>query len=302
MENRFFSLIVVPDSGGDVRTGSFSLKLILVSLASLSIVFLTCLFFIIGYHIKLSQEKSYKRAVSVHKKLLEKVEESQKLYRTLSEHLAKIQHNDKAFRNFNRMRVLDSEMYKAGIGGHVIVNSSDYETLGDDLRVELEELDYGITTLGHRITVLDSSFAEIQKAIELNKDIYDNTPTILPTHSVRITSYFGWRYHPVTKKRNYHKAVDIAGYRGMKIFATADGVVVSAKNTWGPLGKCIKIKHKYGYETLYGHLDKILVKAGQRVKKHDVIGTMGRSGTTTGVHLHYGISLNGKPQNPLDYF
>jgi len=301
MENRFFSLLIVPDSGSDVKTGSFNFKFVLGLFSGLIVLFLVCLFFIIGYHIKLSQEKNYKEAVSVNKHLLEKIHTAKQVYSSLSGRLANIQYNDRAYRNFNRMALLDDEMYKAGIGGHAIIDNSDYSALGEDLKIPLEHLDYGVTTLDRRIAVLNRSYIEIQNAVKQNRDIYNNTPSILPTHSFRFTSYFGWRTHPISKKQDYHSAVDIAGYRGQNIFATADGIVMSTK--WqGPLGRCVKIKHGYGYETIYGHFNRIKVKTGQKVKKGDIIGEMGRTGNTTGVHVHYSILLNGKAQNPLDYF
>ncbi len=85
------------------------------------------------------------------------------------------------------------------------------------------------------------------------------------------------------------------------IYATAEGIVSLAKYS-GALGNCIVIKHKFGYETLYGHLDEILVVKSQEVKKREVIGTMGRSGNITGTHIHYQVSLNRRPQNPERYF
>lgn len=299
MNNRFFSLLIIPESGGEVRTGSFNFELVVGVFTGLVFLFFICLFFIIGYHIKLSQEKSYKQVLLANKTLLKKINTSRDNYENLSNRLAKIQNNDKTFRNFNRMKVLDAAMYKAGIGGQSIVNT-DYSSLSDGLAVDLKEINYGVTTLEHRTSVLESSYSEIRKAVYRNRDIYNNTPSIFPTHSFRFTSFYQWRTHPVTKRVHFHSAVDIAGFRGQKIYATADGVITNAQ--WqGPLGRCLKIKHKYGYETVYGHLEKMQVAVGDTVKKGDVIGAMGSSGTTTGVHVHYSIVLNGKPVNPLDY-
>ncbi|MCD6308681.1 MAG: M23 family metallopeptidase [Candidatus Latescibacteria bacterium] len=301
MDNRFFSLLIVPDSGSDVKTGSFNFKFILVVFSALAVTFFICLFFIIGYHIKLSQEKDYKAAVIANKTLVEHIKHSNELYRGLSETIATIQQNDHYFRQFERMDVLDASAYQAGVGGHEIVDHSKFDAFGSDLRVQLSDLAYGVVTLDNKIGVLRNSLREIQQVIGKNHEMINNTPTIYPTESIRFTSPFGWRRHPVTGRRHFHKGVDFGGYRGQEIYATAEGVVVSAK--WqGPLGRCVKIKHGFGYETLYGHMDKILVKKGDFVKKNDLIGLMGRSGTTTGVHVHYAILLNGKPQNPMDYF
>ena len=301
MDNRFFSLLIVPDSGKEVKTGSFNFRFILGFFSILVITFFVCLFFIIGYHIKLSQENNYKSAVLTNKYLISHIEKSAKLFNTLSEKLSKIQRNDRAFRLHENIDILDDEMYKAGIGGHVIINDSEYSTLTEDLQVELKKLDYGVTTLNHRIVVQENSLREIQSKVKHNIEEIDNTPSIPPALSIRVTSSYGPRRHPITGIRHFHNAVDLGGYRGQPIFATADGIV-KFTGRQGRLGNCVKIQHKYGYETLYGHLNKIQVKVGQKVMKRDIIGFMGSSGRTTGIHVHYAVSLNRRSQNPMKYF
>ena len=301
MANRLFSLIIVPDSGNGVKTGSFNFKFILALCSSLICVFFICLFFIIGYHIKLRQEKDYKRAVSTNKSFIEQIKKSEQLFHTLSEKIAQIKRNDIALRLIENMDVIDDEMYNAGIGGHVIVDNDDYSIFNDDLKIRLNTIAYGVTTLEHRINVQENSLWEIQKKCQLNLEMINNTPSILPTRFIRITSRYGSRWHPIDGDRQFHDAIDLGGSRGQPIISTADGVVTYA-NRRGRLGNCVIIKHKYGYETLYGHLDKMFVSVGQEVKKRDTIGTMGRSGMATGVHLHYSVVLNDRSQNPAKYF
>ena len=301
MENRFFSLIIVPDSGSDVKTGSFNFKYIFGLFSILIVIFFICLFFIIGYHIKLSQEKKYKTAVSTYKEIIEHTSKSQELFNTMSERLAKIQRNDRAFRLHERMGVIDNEMYQAGIGGHIIVDESDFSIFKEELKVKLNQLAYGLTTLDNRINVQENSLMEIQVRVQENIEEMDNTPSIAPAISIRVTSGYGWRRHPLTGRRHFHHATDLGGYRGQPIFSTADGIVVSARYS-AYLGNYIKIRHKKGYETVYAHLDKMLVKVGQEVKKREEIAKMGRTGRSTGVHVHYSVLLNNRSQNPLKYF
>ncbi len=114
------------------------------------------------------------------------------------------------------------------------------------------------------------------------------------------TSLFGSRTHPVTGEIMKHGAVDIRADIGTWVGASADGTVVYAG--WaGSLGNCIKIQHADGYMTIYGHLSKIYVKQGQKVKSGKLIGKTGNTGRTTGPHLHFAIHKNDKPLNPLDY-
>jgi murein DD-endopeptidase MepM/ murein hydrolase activator NlpD len=121
-----------------------------------------------------------------------------------------------------------------------------------------------------------------------------------PLNYKRISSYFGRRVHPVTRKVSQHNGVDYAAAHGTPVEATADGVVTYA--AWHPnhTGNTVKIRHANGYETLYGHLSKFgRFKVGHRIKQHDIIGYVGSTGRSTGSHLHYTIYLHGKPINPL---
>lgn len=294
--------MIMPDSGNEIKTGSFNSQFVLFFFGVLVVMFFVCLFFIIGYHIKLSQEKSYKNTMNTHKRLLAKLQKSEQEYKNLSDRITKIQRNDSAFRLIAAMKVIDGDMYKAGIGGHTFVDKAGFDLLNDDLKVKLEDLSTGVVTLTNRVKLEDKSLGEIRSGFEKNFDVINNRPTIFPTCGyARPTSGFGSRINPITFRSQFHSAVDLAGHRGQPILATADGVVISAEYS-GRLGRCIEIRHKYGYQTLYAHLDKINVEIGQKVKKGDTIGAMGATGSTTGVHLHYGVSLNGVPENPVKYF
>jgi len=301
MNNRFFSLIIVPDSGSDIKKSSFNLKFVLSIFCTLTTILFICLLFIIGFHIKLSQEKEYKNAKSTMQRLCSSINNSKKILNTLSDKLLSIQRNDFAYRQFAYMNILDSDMYKAGFGGHVIVDDSIFEDLHKGLREDLKQVYFDVTILASRVNIQEKSLEEISKEIYQNQEEMNCTPTILPTHSFRVTSPYGYRIHPITGRRQLHKGVDLAGKIGASIYATADGIVISTKPQQA-LGNCIKIKHKYGYETLYGHLSKIYVKEGQIVKKGEEIGAMGNTGRITGVHIHYGITYLGKTINPRDYY
>jgi LysM repeat protein len=114
------------------------------------------------------------------------------------------------------------------------------------------------------------------------------------------TSLLGGRVDPFTGDYRVHNGVDIKAPFNALVAAAADGRVVEAG--WkGGYGKSVVINHKDGYRTLYGHLNVILVKAGQDVKQHQYIGKVGMTGRTTGAHLHFTIWRNGKLRDPLQY-
>lgn len=118
--------------------------------------------------------------------------------------------------------------------------------------------------------------------------------------SVRWTSGFGTRRDPFNGRAKAHNGQDLAGPRGTPILTTGDGTVVFAGRQSG-YGNVIKIRHAFGYQTTYAHLNSIKVNVGERVSRGDLIGGMGNTGRSTGTHLHYEIRIGGKPVNPMPY-
>lgn len=117
----------------------------------------------------------------------------------------------------------------------------------------------------------------------------------------RLSSLFGKRRHPVTGGRSFHGGIDIAVKNNTWVGAAADGVVTVASSGIGHYGTAIFIDHQNGYETQYGHLSKICVRPGQRVKARQLIARSGATGRVTGPHLHFTIKKNGASKDPLKY-
>lgn len=126
------------------------------------------------------------------------------------------------------------------------------------------------------------------------------TPSIWPTVSTRITSSFGYRRDPFTRRLSHHSGIDFGGKTGDPIYATADGKIIESSYDRA-LGNYIVIDHSNGLRTLYAHLSKRLVSAGETVSKGDEIGKLGSTGRSTGPHLHYEVYKNGVPVNPKNY-
>lgn len=124
-------------------------------------------------------------------------------------------------------------------------------------------------------------------------------PSVWPTRGI-LTDAFGWRIHPFTGMREFHKAVDIATQLGNKVAAAANGVVLVAENR-NYLGNVVVIDHGFGYQTWYGHLSSFAVKEGDRVKRFQTIGSVGSTGRSNAPHVHYEVHFMGNPQNPMDY-
>ena len=131
-------------------------------------------------------------------------------------------------------------------------------------------------------------------------------PTISPVKTkdfICVTSPYGLRMHPIEKKLLFHEGLDISANIGSGVYSTAQGRVVAIMYSKYGYGNRILIKHAYGFETLYAHLNgDIKVKKGQWVNKNQLIATVGSTGRSTGPHLHYEIHKNGEPRDPLGYF
>ena len=146
-----------------------------------------------------------------------------------------------------------------------------------------------------------TAFRERLDLLAIYKNALEFIPLKPPMEHYYVTSKYGKRKHPVTKKWRFHHGIDLAGTWQENIKVSADGVVTFA-GYHGSFGKVIRIRHNYGIKTTYGHLAKILVKKGQIVSEGQVVGKMGRTGRVDGAHLHYEISVNGKSKDPAIYF
>jgi len=147
---------------------------------------------------------------------------------------------------------------------------------------------------------LNTSVFELQRATGTTI-----MPSIFPVkkvEGVEISSTFGMRIHPISKKNMMHNAVDIRAPKGTPVFATADGLIREAQFSEKGYGHRIIIDHEGGYSTLYSQLSEYNIKEGKEVKQGDVIGYVGSSGISTGPHLHYEVMKDGENLDPEDYF
>jgi len=151
----------------------------------------------------------------------------------------------------------------------------------------------------HDVATLVHLFdSHLKKAKDLEKKFHF-TPSIWPLFG-RIESGFGWRVHPVQGGLRFHSGVDIPAWVGAPIKSAADGKVI--KVGWADaLGNIVIVSHLNGYETVYGHTSRILVKEGQKVSKGQLIAQVGATGMTTGPHLHYEVRYKAQPISPLPF-
>jgi murein DD-endopeptidase MepM/ murein hydrolase activator NlpD len=175
--------------------------------------------------------------------------------------------------------------------------------LGSGRAVDMERaivlLQASFRELDETLSELETSCGDLEDKAEETIAYLRAKPAGAPAKGP-ISSEFGYRIHPITRKKDFHGAIDIAAPYNSKICASADGTVTFAGYKSG-YGYVVVIKHGYGFETTYAHCSRIVAKYGQKVSRGDVIAYVGQSGTATGPHLHYAIKLDGEYVDPREY-
>jgi murein DD-endopeptidase MepM/ murein hydrolase activator NlpD len=207
-----------------------------------------------------------------------------------------------AFEQEQRMRALyginylGSSQSAFGVGGRAYPTADEAE-LSQGLYENLFHAELKGRQLRGKLDYTLRNFLQIQEFVDYRHDLWDHTPSVSPAPG-NWTSGFGYRVHPVSGKYKAHMGLDISGNRYTPVHATANGRVAVSGADDGGYGNLVVIQHGNGYSTKYGHLNKILVKRGQRVKRFDLIGYMGSTGIATGVHVHYEVVQGKQPLDP----
>ena len=208
---------------------------------------------------------------------------------------------DFAARQEQRMRALYGINYPLATSGTYGVGGRSHPDAGDSalprgLQENLFHTELKGRQLQGRVEHALRDFNQIREFMDYRHNLWDHTPSVLPALG-NLTSGFGFRVHPVLGRYIMHKGIDISGSRWTPVYATANGVVEvsEAENGYGNL---VVIDHGNGYQTKYGHLNRISVHKGEIVKRFDCIGYMGNTGLATGVHVHYEVVQGKDPVNP----
>ena len=180
-----------------------------------------------------------------------------------------------------------------------------YEELAQMTNSQLSaDLALKVDVLEKELYVQAKSYAEVLEMAKTQEIRMENIPAIQPVLNKdlkRVASGFGVRIDPVYHVRKFHQGMDFTAPTGTEIFATGNATVKFTGWKQG-YGNTVVLDHGFGYETLYAHLYKSLVRKGQKVRRSDIIALVGNTGKSTGPHLHYEVRLNGKPVDPRNYY
>lgn len=214
--------------------------------------------------------------------------------------------DDHELREILELNDLPAEIREAGIGGDNQLNNFRAQNLKyEKLIVNAYQK---ITKLKAQLNVEGLSLDTIAKYADARDRYWAHIPAIQPVDHKdlrRFSPVYGMRMNPVLGKWMPHNGLDFMGARGIPIYATGDGTIKLAQMTYGGFGNLVIIDHGYGYKSLYAHLNRMQpfnVKKGEKVKRGQVIGYMGSTGRSAGVHLHYEVHKDKAHVNPIGFF
>ena len=253
---------------------------------------------------------AYKYFPSANEKML-----MQDNYRLQEQYLVLDEKTKKMQQDLKELEERDNEVYRVIFEANPIPDSLRSKELDQKKELELVmnmtnlQLGDSIVSTMNNLTVRmarqEQSYREIAGFIKNKELLLAATPAIQPLSNVdlkRIASGFGYRIDPVYKTVKFHAGLDFSAPQGTPIYATANGIVRTAGNLANGYGNHVVINHGYGYETLYGHMYRIKVKNGQKVKRGEIIGWVGNTGKSTAPHCHYEVHKNGTRLDPVYFF
>jgi len=220
----------------------------------------------------------------------------------LEQELTVVAQRDAEARLLAGLTPFDEEILKVGVGGPgaPTLESHPLWEVDPELTREAFAVDYDLGAMERRVRLFRSSLEEALDSLTAHGDLLAATPSILPTAGLLRSGFSSARPHPIHHRVLPHEGIDVAAPRGTPILAAAKGRVTFAGWRAG-YGYTVELDHGYGYQTLYGHADKVLVRQGQTVARGDVIAQVGSTGLATSPHLHYEVRVGGRPVNPMNY-
>lgn len=209
--------------------------------------------------------------------------------------------DDNVYRVVFEAEPIPHEVRCSGLGGaHQYDNLYGYSN-SDIVVNTTKKLD----VIASQIFTQSKSYDEVFEMARNKAEMLVCIPAIIPVKEKNvkyISSFFGYRPDPIYNVAKFHSGIDFSANEGVDVYATGNGKVVEVETTrWG-YGKMVTIDHGYGYKTRYAHLKKFNVRKGERVERGQKIGTVGRTGKTTGAHLHYEVLKNNVPIDPVHFF
>ena len=299
---KFTTLMVIPHNESQVREYQLSRPVIWIATGLFSTFFIALVFYAIGYY-ALNSKKTTIDAMALENA------EVKRQFSFFQERLDNMRHQidgliekDRMMRAFVDLSEPGREVRQMGVGGGEIDLPEWEGMVSLDIGSTLTETYTSMDQLLREARFLETSFDTILSRLNKDEKLRLHLPSIPPVQGdFWQSSHFGFRPDPFTGRRQFHNGIDLAGWPGTPIIATANGVIDKVAFDRN-LGHYVKIDHGNGIQTIYGHLQKRSSRqAGEKVQRGDKIGEMGKTGRATATHVHYTIVKNGRAEDPQNY-
>jgi murein DD-endopeptidase MepM/ murein hydrolase activator NlpD len=270
-----------------------------LSFLSTTVVFTAVILIAGAYFFDSPEERMLKREVRQYELQFKLINERLEKLQVILDDMA--DRDDNIYRVIFESEPIPTEARKAGTGGANRHKELEGYRNSDILINTAKTLDH-ITA---QMYVQTKSLDEVFEMAKNKSRLLASIPAIQPISNrnlKRLSSYFGYRTDPFYKVLKFHEGVDFSAPRGTEIYATGDGVVTTSARSKAGYGNQIIIDHGFGYKTMYAHMQSMKVRRGTKVKRGQVIGTVGNTGKSTSPHLHYEVWKNDRAVNPINYF
>ncbi len=296
---------IMPEGGGRIRHLRFTRRVAGLALAAGGLTVLLAIGFAASLGFDAARETELLRLRVENRNLSADLDRMESQVATLDQFIDGLSERDQQIRLLAGLPYLDPDVQAVGVGGPLVGDPSreEFLRLSGNLATRALAASYDVDKLVRRVELLDASLNEAMDSVAAHEQVFRSRPSIRPVQSPDswISSSFSRsRFHPVLLVNRPHPGMDISARVGTPFLATAAGRVTYAGTRVG-YGKTIEIDHGYGYVTRYAHAASISVKRGQRVRRGEVIGEIGKTGLATAPHLHYEVLVNDRATNPRNY-
>jgi murein DD-endopeptidase MepM/ murein hydrolase activator NlpD len=271
---KYNTIIFVPNARSPFRKFTVSTRVLTIGAAAVALVMVAAILFGWAYFASAARDREYLREIAENARLKSATAQ---LTSRVNGLVRQLDDFDVRTRRLAIVAGLTDGL-RGGKGGPAVKDDPDPGKKGG--------------LLDSRLTALESQFAK-------RSTLVSSTPSVAPVRGI-VNSGFGSRLDPFTGEGAFHQGLDISTRRDEPVLATAAGIVVRSGPS-GDYGKSVEIAHRTGYRTIYGHLDTVLVREGQQVRRGERLGLAGSTGRSTGTHLHYEVRRGDRAVNPLEY-
>jgi murein DD-endopeptidase MepM/ murein hydrolase activator NlpD len=298
-----YKIVLFSEQRSAYRALSFSKRRLLFYGSVITILGIACAWFSVDFLANIRHNSKIVILETQNNSLLSQLEQMSAKANRIEQSLTHIQKSNDELRVMANLDQIDADTRNVGRGGNEFEFNYTLTDLNSDLADQVKKNQLTLEKLEQQMRLETQSQQEIFDQFKYLENYVKYYPAIrpIPEGIGRLTASLGMRPDPFTGVRRPHKGIDISAPRGTPVYATADGSVVFANWNRG-YGNMIALDHGNRLKTFYGHLSKMDVRVGMKVKRGQKIGEVGSTGRSTAPHLHYEVRDQNDPQNPLNYF